>query len=108
MERVKNKHGIVMYWDLSINANTLLILDSNRKYFNDLYYEEDENDEDLNSIVEMLERTTLPEMCAFFGTTLYEDKRELLNTLADTNIDDEDDYINTFRVKDKIFYTDSW
>ena len=108
MEKVNNENGIEMYWELSIDSNKVLILDSNKKYFNDLYFDEDENDEDLKCVINMLERTTLQEMCYFFGATLYEDKKELLNTLVDCNINDEDDYINTFKVNNKLFYTDSW
>lgn len=108
MERVNNKHGIEMYYALS-DITKIDIFDSNKKYFNDLYYDLDNDEqEEIDIIIKTLEETTLLEMCNFFNATIYEDKRELLNTLADTNIDDEDDYINTFRVKDKIFYTDSW
>lgn len=108
MKKINNRNGIDFYWGLSIDANRVIIYDSNKKYFDDLYYETDDNDEDLNSIISTLEETTLQEMCAFFNATLYEEKKELLKELSDYNINDEDDYINKFIVNDKEFYTDAW
>lgn len=115
MKKVNNKNGLKMYWERANDINKINIFDSNGNYFNDLYFDTYENDngtEDIGAIIHTLEETTLENMCNFFGATLYESTKELLEREHindfDENTIQENEYVNTFKIKDKTFYTWSW
>nr|DAK86237.1 MAG TPA: hypothetical protein [Caudoviricetes sp.] len=115
MERVNNKNGIEMYWEKASDVNKINILDSNRNYFNDQYFDEYENDngaEDIGAIVHTLEETTLEEMCNYFNARKYNSLKELIDKeeLYDTNETEilNNDYLNVFNVNGTTFYTYSW
>lgn len=112
---VNNKHGIKMFARLS-DIQKVDIFDSNNNYFNDIYYDaKDENEEDneLDTIWEDLENSTLEDLCSFFGAKIYDNLEELCkeNDLKQEETKDNE-YINYFIVKTnngtKEFYTFSY
>lgn len=105
MQKINNEHGIEMYWELDGTDTKVLILDSNGNYFNDLYY--DNGEEDIQAIIHTLEQTTLENMCNFMGARKYNSLKELAEQeeLEETQ---DNDYINVFNVKENTFYTYSW
>ena len=112
MEKVNNKNGIEMYWEKAGDVDKINILDSNKNYFNDLYfdvYEDDNGEEDIGAILHTLEETTLENMCNFFGARKYNSLEEMADKedLQTENLENND-YTNVFNVKDKTFYTWSW
>ena len=112
MKRVKNKNGIVMYWELAKDTNKVNILDSRKTYFNDLYYECEDSEQDIKDIVEMLENTDLQNMCNFFNVRRYDTTEELIHYEdlydCDENTVIDNDYLNVFIVNNSVQYTWSW
>ena len=105
MEKINNKNGITMFWTKANDVNKINILDSNGDYFNDLFfdvYEDDDGAEDIEAIINTLKNTTLEDMCNFFNANYYETLEELKQ---DIGIDEPNDYINTFIVNGKTYYT---
>lgn len=112
MERINNKNGIEMYYQTCGTDTRLFIYDSNKKYFNDMYYDIYDNDsgeEDIGAILHTLEETTLENMCNFFGARKYDSLKEMADKedLQTENLENND-YTNIFKVNDKKFYTWSW
>ena len=114
MKRVKNKNGIVMYWEIDGTDTKICILDSRKKYFNDIFYEmyNDSGEEDINAIIHTLEETNLQEMCNFFGVSRYDTAEELIHYEDlydyDENTVIDNDYVNVFIVNNSVQYTWSW
>ena len=112
MKRVKNKTGIVMYWELAKDTNKVNILDSRKNYFNDLYYECEDSEQDIKDIVEMLENTDLQNMCDFFWVSRYDTVEELIHYEDlydyDENTVIDNDYVNVFIVNNSVQYTWGW
>lgn len=112
MKRVKNKNGVIMYWEFSSDTHKVNILDSRQNYFNDLYYEPEYKEEDVKDIIKMLEETTLQEMCNFFGARRYDTMEELIHHEdlydCDENTVIDNDYVNVFIVNNSVQYTWSW
>lgn len=112
MEKINNKNGIEMYWERAGDVDKINILDSNKNYFNDLYfdvYEDDSGEEDIGVILHTLEETTLENMCNFFGARKYNSIEEMADKedLQTENLENND-YTNIFKVNDKTVYTWSW
>ena len=111
MQKVNNKNGIKMYYEINEDWNRLEIYDSNQNYFNDLTLEEEDFDTDYKKLKEMLENTNLKSMCAFFNHKLY-NKIEKLAKEQDLDYKEIDplqnEYVNVFNVGDKTFYTWCW
>lgn len=111
MKLINNKNGIKMYYEISKDICKVNILDSKGHYFNDLLYEPGYAQEDIKSIIQMLEETKLDEMCLYFGVKFYE---SLENLKKSENLDqtlkeiETNDYTNIFVVNDKKYYTWSW
>jgi len=106
MQKVNNKHGIKMFWELDGTDTKVIILDSNGKYFNDMYYDDEA---ELNCVLHTLEQTELLEMCNFFGARVYTTYEELCEKEETTPTELKDnDYLNTFIVGDKTYYTFIW
>ena len=112
MDKINNKYGIEMYYELDGIENKVWILDSNKKYFNDLYYDvygNDEGKEDIDSIINTLENTTLEEMCNFMGHSIFESIEDIITYYDDENIKTlqdvlKTDYLNIFYVNGKTKY----
>lgn len=76
MKQVNNINNIKMFYGINEHDNKVEIYDSNKKYFNDMYF--DANDEeDIPAIIEMLKQTTLNDMCDFFNAKVYNSIKEL-------------------------------
>lgn len=112
MEKINNRNGIEMYYELDGTDAKIIILDSNGKYFNDLYYDSYRNDngeEDIGAILHTLEETTIEEMCYFFGSTIYTSIATLCENEELTQKEAKDnDYLNIFNVNGKKHYAWSW
>lgn len=110
MEKINNKNGIEMFWERANDIDKINIFDSNGNYFNDIYYVICEENEDLNSILKMLEETTLEEMCNFFGVRKYNSIKELekMENVEYLEYKEFNEYVNEFNVNGKTFYTWSW
>ena len=104
MNKVKNKHGIKMYWEFAIDINKINILDSKKNYFNDLYYETNTLEE-LKDIIDILENTTLESMCEFFNAKLYNTLEELRKGEENDSIQLNNEYLNIFNIENKKYYT---
>lgn len=112
MKQINNKNGIEMYYELGEIEAKIIVLDSNGKYFNDLYYDSYRNDngeEDIGAILHTLEETTLENMCNFFGANCYKTLEEMAE-MEELELDclEKNCYTNIFNVNDKTFYTWSW
>ena len=112
MEKINNKNGIEMFYELDGTDTKVCILDSNGNYFNDMYfeiYEDDNGAEDIGAILHTLEETTLEEMCNFFNANHYGSLNELAEEenlcLAELK---NNEYLNMFNVNGTTFYTWSW
>lgn len=107
MKQIKNENGIKMFYEINRHDDKVEIYDSNKKYFNDLYYEDWDKD-DISAILNMLKQTDLQEMATFFGFNVYDTAEELLYREHindyDENTIKENDYVNIFKVKDHIYY----
>lgn len=104
MKKINNAHGIEFYYEFSTEVEKMYILDTNGKYFDDLLVDLDDK-EDKQSCVEMLENTTLEEMCNFFAMKkLYNSLEELQDDLQDPEITEDNVYLNIFNVNDKKYY----
>lgn len=112
MEKINNKNGIKMFYELDGTDAKVCILDSNGKYFNDLYYDSyrnNDSEEDIQAILHTLEETTLENMCNFFGARKYKSLEEMAK-MEDLELDglESNDYTNIFNVNGTTFYTWSW
>lgn len=106
MQKVNNKHGIKMFWELDGTDTKVIILDSNGKYFEDLYYDDSQ---ELNSILHDLEQSTIEELCNFVGARIFTSKKELCKEEELTSDDIKDNcYLNEFKVNNKKYYTFIW
>lgn len=107
MNKVNNKHGIEFYYD--IEDTRVVIYDSQKTFMNDLYFN-DFDDDEIESIKEDLETTTLEDMCSFMNFKIYDSMEEICTTYDMT--EDEiltSGYLNIFNVNDKrkyVFYED--
>ena len=113
MEKVNNKNGIDFYYEIDKEQNRFVIYDSSENYFNDLCLEQEDYDTDFKALIKMVENTDLNEMCAFFGHKIYDTRQELVKEQELENEYDEDnildnDYVNRFVVKDKVYYVFDW
>lgn len=104
---IKNKNNIKFYYEIDETTNKVNILDSRECYFNDLYFDPHDN-EDIPSIINMLEQTDLEEMCRFFNANVYDSWKDLIE--QEELEEDEESildniYINLFIVGNKIYYT---
>lgn len=111
MERVNNKNGIEMFWELNEDEKTVEILDSKRKFYKDIYYDHinEDNENDAQTIIHTLEQTTLQDMADYFDTKIYKSLNDLManeEVAMEDLIDNE--YINTFYVNENTFYVWSW
>ena len=99
---IDNEHGIEMYYEIDPFVDKLNILDSNGKYFDDLLLDHYTPEEDnVQAIVDTLTRTTLAELVNFFAMkTIYNSLEEL----QDTEITEDNEYVNIFKVNDKKYY----
>lgn len=105
MKQVNNINNIKMFYGINEHDNKVEIYDSNKKYFNDMYF--DANDEeDIPAIIEMLKQTTLNDMCDFFNAKVYNSIKELScnEELCEEDLKDNE-YMNIFNIKNKTFYT---
>lgn len=112
MGKINNKNGIEMYWEKAEDINKINIFDSNKKYFNDMYYgiyNNDNGEEDIQAILHTLEETSIEGMCNFFNASLYVSLNELAEEenlcLAELK---NNEYLNMFNVNGKTYYTWSW
>lgn len=105
MEKINNKHGIEMYCTISGDLDKVDILDSYKRYFDDLYIDVDEN-EDYCDIIQKLENVTLYELInlTWSNKKLYNSLEELQYDLQDPEITEDNDYVNIFKVNDKKYY----
>lgn len=109
MKEIKNKNGIKMSYYIDNDVNKVVILDSNGNYFEDMYYDTYDNDngrEDIMAIVNVLEQTTLDEMCSFYGFKIYKSLQDLAEkedlTLKEIK---DNEYVNEFIVNGTKYYT---
>ena len=111
MEKVNNKNGIEMYYDIEKDYPRFVIYDSRQNYFNDLTLEQEDFDTDFRSLIEMVENTNLNEMCVFFGHKIYDKLHELAKE-QDIDYKEfdplENEYVNVFNVNGKELYTWDW
>ena len=103
MNKINNKHGIEFYYEFSTECEKMYILDTNGKYFDDLLVDLDDK-EDKQASINMLENTTLIDMCNLFNKTIYNSLEELQYDLQDPEITEDNDYVNIFKVNDKKYY----
>lgn len=103
---IDNEYNIEMYYERDTFVDKLNILDSNGKYFDDLLLDLYTPEEyDIQAIVNMLSHTTLKEMVNFFACKkLYNSLEELQQDLQDNEIDENNEYLNIFKVNDKKYY----
>lgn len=106
MNKIDNEHGIEMYYEIDTFVDKLNILDSNGKYFDDLLLDlYTPEEDDTQAIVDTLTHTTLAELVNFFAMkTIYNSLEELQYDLQDTEITEDNDYVNIFKVNDKKYY----
>ena len=81
----------------------MYVLDTNGKYFDDLLVNLWDK-EDKQASINMLENTTLTDMCNLFNKTIYNSLEELQYDLQDPEITEDNDYVNIFKVNDKKYY----
>lgn len=105
MEKINNEHGIEMYCTISGDLDKVDILDSHKRYFDDLYIDADEN-EDYCDIIQKLENVTLYELInlTWSNKKVYNSLDELTYDLQDPEITEDNDYVNIFKVNDKKYY----
>lgn len=106
MNKIDNEHGIEMYYERNTFADKLDILDSNGRYFDDLLLDPyTPEEDDIQAIVDTLTHTTLAELVNFFACKkLYTSLEELQYDLQDTEITEDNEYVNIFKVNDKKYY----
>lgn len=110
MEKVNNKNGIEMYYEINENWNRLEIYDSDQNYFNDFSLESLKENE-IEKLKKDLETMTLHELCSVLGHKIYSKIEELAkeHDLDYKEIDPlQNEYVNVFNVGDKTFYTWCW
>lgn len=108
MKQVKNETGIKMYYEINRQYDKVEIYDSDKKYFNDLYYEDWDKD-DISAILNMLKQTDLREMADFFNAQAYDTLEELAqDNYLEMEETKENDYINRFEINGKSKYTWSY
>ena len=103
MNKINNKHGIEFYYEFSTEWEKMYILDTNGKYFDDLLVDLDDK-EDKQASINMLENTTLIDMCNLFNKTIYNSLKELQYDQQDPEITEDNEYVNIFKVNDKKYY----
>lgn len=89
IKQVNNANGIKLFYEIEKENNRVCILDSNKKYFDDISLVYEDTEKDIEFIRKVLEQTTLEEMCVFFGTHKIIPSKEKTNYGSD--------YINTFK-----------
>lgn len=81
--KVNNRCGIDFYYEIEQQGkeqsfdDRLVILDSKKQYFNDFILQEDDREEEIKGIVNVLESTTLEEMCYNYGYHIFESLTKL-------------------------------
>lgn len=112
--KIDNKNGIDFYYYIEQHKaeqsadDRLLILDSNKQYFNDFLLQEDDRKEEIKAILDTLEATTLKEMCYIYGYQIF-DSLTKLSQYAYGKILTRDEiidagYTNVFRVNGKTLF----
>ena len=112
--KIDNKNGIDFYYyikqhESEENADDrLFILDSNKQYFNDFLLKEDNRDVEIKSILDVLEKTTLKEMCYIYDYQLFNNFNKLSKFAYGEILTREEifdtGYVNTFYVNGQLFY----
>lgn len=112
--KVNNKCGIEFYYEIEQQGkeqsadDRLIILDSNKQYFNDFLLQEDDREQEIKAIVDILEATTLEEMCYYYDYQIF-DNLEKLSQYAYGKILSQDElfdtgYVNIFRANGKTLF----
>lgn len=112
--KVNNKCGIEFYYEIEQQYtqpgadDRLVILDSNKQYFNDFLLQEDDREEEIKGIVKTLEETDLKEMCYVYDYQIF-DSLTKLSQYAYGEILTRDEifdagYTNVFRVNGKTLF----
>lgn len=105
--KINNKNGIELYYYVAEDVDKVVILDTNKNYFEDIYIETSYYEEDKNSIIKMLEETTLEDMADYYGFKMYASKDELIK---DQELDctceelTSNEYCNIFKVNNETYY----
>lgn len=112
--KIDNKNGIDFYYYIEQHENEesaddrLLILDSNKQYFNDFLLQEDDRQEEIKAILDILEATTLKEMCYIYDYQLFNNSNKLSKFAYGEILTKEEildtGYVNTFCVNGQLFY----
>ena len=74
---IHNKHGLILFYMIEQRGqeksgdDRFLILDSNKEYFNDLMFLEDNREEEIAEFLKFVENSTLQEMCYIYDYKIY-------------------------------------
>lgn len=74
---IRNKHDLNLFYMIEqlgqekSGNDRFLILDSNKNYFNDFILQEDNREQEIVAIKSCIEKTTLKNMCDFYGYKIY-------------------------------------
>ena len=112
--KINNKCGIEFYYEIEQQDNEqsandrLVILDSNKQYFNDFLLQEDDREEEIKALLDVLEATTLQEMCYHYDYQIFSNLTQL-SQFAYGKVLTKDEifeagYTNVFNVNGKTFF----
>ena len=117
MEKVNNKNGLDFYYEIEdlehgFTYERLVILDSNKNYFNDFVLDEPDRQEEIESILNILENTTIEEMCCYYDYQMFDSIEKLKDYMEykteDTWWADEEllqnEYVNIIKDNQNIYY----
>lgn len=105
MIKINNKN-VLLFCEKAKDINKINILDSDKNYFNDLYYEDTK---DIARIIRILQNISFDGLVTYFNVQGYDSIKELAeeNILTAEECTDND-YINRFEVNGKSRYTWSY
>lgn len=81
---ISNKYGLILFYKIEQLGedkdpnDRFLILDSNREYFNDLMFLEEDREEEITELLKFVENSTLQEMCYIYDYKIYNTWEECL------------------------------
>lgn len=112
--KVNNKCGIEFYYEIEQQGkeqsadDRLIILDSDKQYFNDFLLQEDDREAEIKGILMTLEKTDLENMCLYYDYQIFSSLTQL-SQYAYGEILTKDElfdtgYVNVFRVNGKTLF----
>ena len=116
MERVNNKNGLELYYDIEDNEHgfdyeRFVIYDSNKHYINDMVFNESDRQEETKSCLKIVENTSIKELCYYYNYELFENLDDLLKYINSEGFEDftkdnilENEYLNIIKSNDKVYY----